>query len=461
MIEKLLIANRGEIAVRINRTARELGIPTVQVYSSADTSSLALELADETIELQPASEIKSYMNIDAILCAAEQSEANAIHPGYGFLSENADFAEAVEASGRIFVGPRPDTIRTMGNKATARQVAKNAGIPTIPGSDGPISELNSARALSQEIGFPIMIKAIAGGGGRGIRVIREVEEFDHLVSQASTEAKAAFDNGGVYLEKVVECARHIEVQILGDGENIIHCYERECSLQRRRQKIWEEAPSQALSDQKRKQVCDFAVTLAKSVKYRGAGTVEFLYDSATGNFYFLEMNTRIQVEHPVTESIVGIDLVAEMIRIAAGDKLSLRQSEVICNGHSLEVRINAEDPSKQFMPCPGTVKQLRIPDGPGVRFDHMLYPGCEISPYYDSLLGKLIVWANTREHALARLKRAISETRIEGLATTTPLFSILADDKDVRLGQLHTCWLENWLESNSEKLAQAHRDHSQ
>ena len=449
MIKKLLIANRGEIAVRVNRAAQELGIQTVQVHSSVDKGLLALDLADEVVELESSLGTKSYMDINAILAAAWKTGADAIHPGYGFLSENANFAEAVEASGITFVGPAVSTIRTMGDKATARKAAKQAGIPIVPGSDGVVTDLSAARQIAEKIEFPIMIKAAAGGGGRGIRVARCLEDFGHLVAQAATEAKAVFGDGDIYLEKVIEHARHIEVQILGDGRHFAHCFERECSLQRRRQKIWEEAPSIALSVSKRNEICASAVKLATKLKYRGAGTVEFLYDSRTGNYYFIEMNTRIQVEHPVTEFVVGVDLVAEMIRIASGEDLSIKQSDVVVEGHSIEVRINAEDPGNGFLPCPGTILDLRIPDGPGVRCDHMLYPGYEVLPFYDSLLGKLIVWGETRDHALARLKRALSETRIEKLKTTLPLFSILADDNDVRNGQFSTGWLEHWLEVNS------------
>ncbi|WP_282606155.1 acetyl-CoA carboxylase biotin carboxylase subunit [Pelagibius sp. Alg239-R121] len=452
-INKLLIANRGEIAVRIIRAARDLGIRTVQVYSSADAQSLAVELADEAVEIGPPQAAKSYLKVDAILEAARQSGADAIHPGYGFLAENAEFADAVEAAGVAFVGPSGDTIRAMGDKATARRAAKNAGVPTVPGSDGLLEDLSEARAIAEAIGFPVMIKATAGGGGRGIRVAETAVEFEQLASQAAAEAKAAFGDGGLYLEKVIERARHIEVQILGDGQRFVHCFERECSLQRRRQKVWEEAPAAVLAPDTREQLCASAVALAKSVDYRGAGTIEYLYDDVTGAFYFIEMNTRIQVEHPVTEQITGIDLVAEMIRIAAGEPLSLRQSDISISGHAIEVRINAEDPANGFMPFPGVVADLRVPGGPGVRFDHMLYSGYQIPPFYDSLLGKLIVSGETREHAIARLKRAASELQTDGLKTTTPLFLALAEDEELLRGQVHTRWLEPWLETNAEKLS--------
>ena len=452
MIKKLLIANRGEIAVRIHRAAHELGIRTVQVHSEVDGNLLAIDHADEVIEIESEAGAKSYLDIEAIISAANNTNSDAIHPGYGFLAENAQFAEAVECAGKIFVGPTSQTISSMGNKATARKLASATGVPTVPGSDGPIESISTAKELAVNIGFPVMIKASAGGGGRGIRVIEEPEKFDQLAAQAATEAKSAFGNGDIYLEKFIQKARHIEIQVMGDGNNFVHCFERECSLQRRRQKIWEEAPSIALSDSKRHQICESAVALAKQVGYRGAGTVEFLYDDDSGEYYFMEMNTRIQVEHPITECIVGIDLVAEMISIAGGENLSFDQSEVTVNGHAIEVRINAEDPANNFMPFPGTVEGLRLPDGPGVRVDHMLYPGYVVSPFYDSLLGKLIVWAKNRDIALKRLKRAISEMRIEGLATTLPLFSTLIESADIRIGDYHTGWLEQWLQANSSNL---------
>ena len=455
MINKLLIANRGEIAVRVHRAARDLGIQTVQVHSNVDKDLLALELADEVIELQSESPTKSYLDIDAIIDAANQTNADAIHPGYGFLAENPDFAHAVEKSGKIFVGPTSETIRTMGDKSAARSVAVETGIPIVPGSDGPIGNMNEAREVATEIGFPVMIKASAGGGGRGIRVIQKAEQFEQMAAQATMEAEAAFGAGDIYLEKFIQRARHIEVQILGDGNQFIHCFERECSLQRRRQKVWEEAPSAALSPEKRQEICNSAVGLAKAVKYRGAGTIEFLYDDDTEEYYFIEMNTRIQVEHPITEYIVGVDLVAEMIRVADGQPLSIKQSDISITGHSIEVRVNAEDPANNFMPFPGTVSDLRIPDGFGVRVDHMIYSGYSVSPFYDSLLGKLIVWAKDRENALKRLKRALSEMRIEGLATTLPLYSALVDDQSIREGNYHTQWLEHWLEENTSNLSTA------
>ena len=451
-IGKLLIANRGEIAVRINRAARDLGISTVQVHSSADKDMLAVKLADEAIEIGPPVAAKSYLDIDAVIEACRRTGADAVHPGYGFLAESAAFAEAVVESGMRFVGPAAETIRLMGDKAMARRQAALAGVPTVPGSDGIVAGLPAAAMLADGIGFPVMIKASAGGGGRGIRVARTGDEFPHLASQASMEAKAAFGDGGIYIEKVIENARHVEVQILGDGSNAIHCWDRECSIQRRRQKLWEESPSTALDEATRDRLCRSAANLAVSVGYSGAGTVEYLYDDESGEFYFIEMNTRIQVEHPVTEMITGLDLVAEMIRIAGGEPLRHRQEDVRREGHAIEVRLNAEDPANGFMPFPGTVTDLATAGGPGVRFDHMLYPNYAVPPFYDSLIGKLIVHGETREAALARLGRSLEETRIDGIATTIPLFRMLVEDRDVRSNAVHTGWLENWLQAESNEI---------
>jgi acetyl-CoA carboxylase biotin carboxylase subunit len=451
-ITKLLIANRGEIAVRIIRAARELGIKTVQVHSAADAEMLAVKMADEAVNIGPPHAAKSYLNIENILKAAKDSGADAVHPGYGFLAENAGFADAVEAAGLIFVGPKGDAIRVMGDKVAARVAAEAAGVPVVPGSDGRVDDPEQAKAIALAIGFPIMIKAAAGGGGRGIRIAHDMAEFETLMPQASAEAKAAFGDGGLYIEKVIERARHIEVQILGDGTRAIHCFERECSLQRRRQKVWEEAPSAVLPQHVREKLCASAVALAEAVNYRGAGTLEYLYDDATHHFYFIEMNTRIQVEHPVTEMITGIDLVREMIRVAGGAPLSLAQDQVTMKGHAIEVRINAEDPAKNFQPAPGTVTGLRIPGGPGTRFDTMLYQGYQVPPFYDSLLGKLIVWDETREAAIARMARALDELDVQGLSTTKPLHQLLATDDNVRRADFHTRWLEPWLEANAHRL---------
>jgi acetyl-CoA carboxylase biotin carboxylase subunit len=454
-IRKLLIANRGEIAVRIIRAARALGLATVQVYSKADKDSLAVRLADESIEIGPPQASKSYLDQAKIIAAAKTTGADAVHPGYGFLAENADFAAAVEAEGMVFVGPTAQSIRLMGDKVAAREAAAAADVPTVPGSRGRLESADAAFALIETTGFPVMIKAAAGGGGRGIRIARSAEEFHHLLPQAQAEALAAFGDGGLYVEKLVEGARHIEVQVLGDGQDVIHCFERECSLQRRRQKVWEEAPSPSLTPAIREKLCSSAVALAKAVHYRGAGTLEYLYDDRSGAFYFLEMNTRIQVEHPVTEMVTGIDLVQEMIRIAGGEPLRIRQDAVRVNGHAIEVRINAEDPAKGFLPNPGTVSALSIPAGDGVRFDSMLYAGYTVPPFYDSLLGKLIVHDADRPRAIQKLDRALARLSVDGLATTKPLHQALARDPDVQAGRFHTAWLEPWLASHADALAAA------
>ena len=444
-MHKILIANRGEIAVRLVRAARELGIATVQVFSEADRDMLAVRWADEAVAIGPARATKSYLDPAAILRAAAETGADAVHPGYGFLSENADFAEAVEAAGLVFIGPKPETIRQMGDKARARTVAKAAGVATVPGSEGRVAGPEAAAG----IGFPILVKAAAGGGGRGIRVARDADELALALGQAGTEARAAFGDGGLYLERFIEGARHVEVQVLGDGHDVIHLGERECSLQRRRQKVWEESPAVTLPADMREQLCASAVRLAKSVGYRGAGTLEYLYDDATREVFFIEMNTRIQVEHPVTEMVTGIDLVREMIRIASGERLRFAQSDVCPRGHAIEVRINAEDPARNFAPAPGTITVIDVPGGPGVRFDTMLFPGCVVPPHYDSLLGKLIVWDENRPAALARLRRALSEMRVEGVPTTISMHAALARDPEVAAAAFHTRWLEQWLAINT------------
>ncbi|MEM8855911.1 MAG: acetyl-CoA carboxylase biotin carboxylase subunit, partial [Pseudomonadota bacterium] len=441
-MKKLLVANRGEIAVRIIRAARERGIGTVAVHSSADAEGLAVHLADEAVEIGPPSAAKSYLAIDNVMEAAKATGADAIHPGYGFLAENAAFARRVADEGLIFVGPDADTISRMGDKVAAREAAKAAGVPTVPGSDGLVADLEAGKAVADEVGYPVIIKAAAGGGGRGIRVAEDRAAFERLFSQASAEAKAAFGDGGLYVEKVVHPARHVEVQILGDGSSAIHLFERECSLQRRRQKVWEEAPSAVLDTAVRDKLCASAVRLAEAVNYKGAGTLEYLYDEASGAFYFIEMNTRIQVEHPVTEMMTGVDLVGEMLAIASGTPLRFAQEDITQNGHAIEVRINAEDPANSFMPSPGKVAALRVPGGPGVRWDSMLYQGYEIPPFYDSLLGKLVVWGEDRAHALDRLAGALKELHVDGLKTTVPLFTALLKVPEVRRGEAHITWLE-------------------
>ena len=445
-MQKLLVANRGEIAVRIIRAAKTLGLRTVQVYSKADKDMLAVRMADEVVEIGPPQASKSYLNLDAVLRAAAATGADAIHPGYGFLAENAAFAEAVEMAGLVFVGPKAETIRIMGDKAAARSAAMAAGVPVVPGSAGEVDPAVAADAAA-EIGFPVMIKAAAGGGGRGIRVAQTAADLSTLLPQASAEARSAFGDGRLYLERFVDRARHVEVQVLGDGRSAVHLFERECSLQRRRQKVWEEAPARMLPDRVRQELCASAVRLAEACRYRGAGTLEYLYDDETGEFFFIEMNTRIQVEHPVTEMITGVDLVEEMIRIAAGEPLRLRQADIRARGHAIEVRINAEDAARGFAPSPGTISGLTIPGGFGVRFDTMLYLGYTVPPFYDSLLGKLIVWDGQREGALARLRTALDELQVEGVATTVPMHAALVRHPAVAVGQVHTRWLESWLET--------------
>jgi acetyl-CoA carboxylase biotin carboxylase subunit len=452
MLRKVLVANRGEIAVRIIRAAQDLGIATVAVHSDADRDSLHVQIADQAVNIGPPAAKKSYLNIAVILKAAADTGADSVHPGYGFLAENAGFAEACAGAGLDFVGPSAAAIRTMGDKVAARSAAHAAGVPVVPGSMGRVGSIEEARHLLIDTGFPVMIKAAAGGGGRGIRIADDLAAFEAAFPQAAAEALAAFGDGGLYMEKVVSQARHIEVQVLGDGTDAVHCWERECSLQRRRQKVWEEAPSLALSDRVREDLCSSAVRLARAVGYSGAGTIEYLYDDASDRFYFIEMNTRIQVEHPVTEMITGIDLVAEGLRIAGGEPLRLRQRDIVARGHAIEVRLNAEDPSRDFAPFPGTVSALRVPGGPGVRFESMLYAGCTVPPFYDSLLAKLVVHAETRKAAITRLVRALRETRIDGLHTTKPLFLALADDPAVQANAVHTRWLEGWLATHSARL---------
>ncbi|UFZ07251.1 acetyl-CoA carboxylase biotin carboxylase subunit [Bradyrhizobium ontarionense] len=457
-LRSVLIANRGEIAVRIIRAAKALGLRTVLAHSVADKDSLAAQLADETVDIGPPAAKKSYLNIEAVVNAAKTAKVDAVHPGYGFLAENAEFADAVTAAGIIFVGPSAEAIRLLGDKVMARQVAALAGVPTVPGSDGRVTDLGEAIAIAARIGFPVMIKAAAGGGGRGIRIVQDADEFARQFPQASSEAAAAFGDGGLYIEKVIERARHVEVQILGDGSDVVHCYERECSLQRRRQKVWEEAPAVGLPDDVRQRLCASAVALGRAVGYSGAGTVEYLYDDASGEFYFIEVNTRIQVEHPVTEMITGLDLVQEMLRIAGGAKLSVSQDDIRIEGHAIECRINAEDPYKGFMPGPGTIETLVVPDGEGIRFDTLLFEGYAVPPFYDSLLGKLIVRGADRADCLARLRTALDGLVITGIPTTIPLHAALARDASVTDGRTHTRFLEPWLESDFAQLARARED---
>lgn len=444
-IQRLLIANRGEIAVRIIRAAQAMGIHTIQAHSEADADMLAVRLADEAVCIGPAQATQSYLNVEAVVAAAKATQADAVHPGYGFLAENAGFVRALDAAGITFVGPSADTIDRMGDKVAARQAAEAAGVPVVPGSKGRLDTVDDAVAVASDLGYPVMIKAAAGGGGKGIRIAQTEEELRKMAPQAQAEAKAAFGDGGLYLERAILAPRHIEVQIMGDGTDAVHYFERECSMQRRRQKVWEEAGAACLDEATRTHLCDTAVALAKAVKYVGAGTLEYLYDSATKEFYFIEMNTRIQVEHPVTEMLTGTDLVQEMIHVAGGGKLRQRQQDITRSGHAIEVRLNAEDPMLQFIPNPGQITALTLPAGKNIRFDHFLYQGYQIPPFYDSLLGKLIVHAPTREAAIDLLITALEQLEIGGIKTTKALHLALARDSDVRADTIHTQWLEPWL----------------
>ena len=441
MFRKVLVANRGEIALRVMRACRELGIATVAVYSEADATALHVRYADEARCIGPAVATRSYLNIEALIQAARETGAEAVHPGYGFLAENAAFARACREAGLVFIGPSPEAIELMGDKAAARTLAREAGVPVVPGTPDKVST-EEALAAAEEIGFPLMVKAAAGGGGRGIRVVERREELAGAVAIAAQEAQAAFGDGALYLERYLSRPRHVEVQVLGDEHgNVLHLFERECSIQRRRQKLLEEAPSPALTPDLRERICAAAVRLARAAGYTSAGTLEFLLDQE-GQFYFLEMNTRIQVEHPVTELVTGVDLVKEQIRVAAGEPLRWRQEELELRGHAIEFRINAEDPEMGFFPSPGVVEALELPGGPGVRVDHALYAGYEIPPYYDSLVAKLIVWGADREEALARGRRALDELRIEGIETTASFHRRLLDDPDVIAAAYHVQFLD-------------------
>ena len=443
MFDKILIANRGEIALRILRAAKELGIATVAVHSTADSDAMHVRLADESVCIGPPAARDSYLNIPALIAACEITGADAIHPGYGFLSENARFAEVLGHHGITFIGPKPEHIRIMGDKIEAKRTARRLGIPCVPGSDGGITDDGEAKRVAAEIGYPVLVKAAAGGGGRGMKVARTEDDLSDALATARTEALAAFGDGAVYLEKYLEKPRHIEIQVLGDGlGDAIHLGERDCSLQRRHQKVWEEAPSPALNDVERAKIGRTVADAMKELGYAGAGTVEFLYEE--GRFYFIEMNTRVQVEHPVTEMITGIDIVNEQIRIAAGAKLTLRQEEVRFDGHAIECRINAEHPTT-FRPCPGLITYFHPPGGLGVRVDSAAYQGYRIPPHYDSLIGKLIVHGRTRNECLMRLRRALDEFVVDGVETTLPLFRTLVREADIQNGSYDIHWLENFL----------------
>ncbi|HXG99019.1 MAG TPA: acetyl-CoA carboxylase biotin carboxylase subunit [Sphingomicrobium sp.] len=445
-IQKLLIANRGEIALRIHRACHEMGIKTVAVHSTADSDAMHVRLADEAVCIGPPAAKDSYLNMANIISAAEIVHADAVHPGYGFLSENAQFAEIVESHGLIWVGPKPEHIRIMGDKVEAKRTAARLGLPLVPGSPGPLDSFEEARSVADEIGYPVLIKAASGGGGRGMKVVEREDQLESLMGQAASEANSAFGDPTVYMEKYLGDPRHIEFQVFGDGEGqAIHLGERDCSIQRRHQKVIEEAPSPVISADQRANMGETVARAMADMGYRGAGTIEFLYED--GEFYFIEMNTRLQVEHPVTEMISGMDLVREQIRIAQGDGLSCTQDQVVLHGHAIECRINAEDP-QTFAPSPGLVKNYVAPGGMHVRVDSGLYAGYKVPPYYDSMIGKLIVYGSTRERCIMRLKRALEEYVVEGMKTTIPLHQRIIRDDAFLSGDYTIKWLERWLETN-------------
>ncbi|MBW3242777.1 acetyl-CoA carboxylase biotin carboxylase subunit [Epibacterium sp. DP7N7-1] len=449
MFDKILIANRGEIALRVIRACREMGIQSVAVHSTADADAMHVRMADESICIGPPSGTQSYLSIPAIISACEISGAQAIHPGYGFLSENANFVQIVEDHGLTFIGPSAEHIRQMGDKITAKDTAKALGIPCVPGSDGGVPDVETAKTVAADMGYPVIIKATAGGGGRGMKVAQTEADLVHAFQTARSEAKAAFGNDEVYMEKYLQRPRHIEIQVFGDGKGGgVHLGERDCSLQRRHQKVFEEAPGPCISEEERARIGKICAGAIGKMGYSGAGTVEFLYED--GEFYFIEMNTRLQVEHPVTEAIFGVDLVREQIRVASGLPLSFGQDDLTINGHAIEVRINAEK-LPNFSPCPGKITAYHAPGGLGVRMDSALYDGYSIPPYYDSLIGKLIVHGRDRDEALARLSRSLGELIVDGIDTTVPLFHALLQEKDVQTGDYNIHWLEKWLEANLQK----------
>ncbi|RPE71841.1 acetyl-CoA carboxylase biotin carboxylase subunit [Pacificibacter maritimus] len=446
MFDKILIANRGEIALRVIRACREMGIQSVAVHSTADADAMHVRMADEAVCIGPNSSTDSYLNFPAIIAACEVTGAQAIHPGYGFLSENAAFVQIVEDHGLTFIGPSAEHIRQMGDKITAKETAQRLGIPIVPGSDGGVPDVAAAKKAAADMGYPVIIKATAGGGGRGMKVALNESELETSFRTARSEAKSNFGNDEVYMEKYLQKPRHIEVQVFGDGQGGgVHLGERDCSLQRRHQKVFEEAPGPSISAEERARIGGICANAIAEMGYKGAGTVEFLYED--GEFFFIEMNTRLQVEHPVTEAIFGQDLVREQILVASGQKLSFTQDELKVNGHAIEVRINAEK-LPNFSPCPGRITQYHAPGGLGVRMDSALYDGYSIPPYYDSLIGKLIVHGRDRPEALARLQRALGELIVDGIETTVPLFNMLLQEKDVQTGDYNIHWLEKWLEAN-------------
>ena len=446
MFEKILIANRGEIALRVIRAAREMGIKSVAVHSTADADAMHVRMADESVCIGPAPSSESYLSKAAIISACEISGAQAVHPGYGFLSENAAFAQALEDHGITFIGPSAEHIRIMGDKITAKETAKSLGIPVVPGSDGGVPDFETAKTVAEGIGYPVIIKATAGGGGRGMKVAKSEAELEIAFRTARSEAKAAFGNDEVYIEKYLQRPRHIEIQVFGDGKgNAVHLGERDCSLQRRHQKVFEEAPGPVITPEMRARIGQICADAVAKIAYIGAGTIEFLFED--GEFYFIEMNTRLQVEHPVTEYIFDVDLVREQIRVAAGLPMSFSQKDLKVHGHAIEVRINAEK-LPNFAPCPGKVTQYHAPGGLGVRMDSALYDGYRIPPYYDSLIGKLIVHGRDRDEALARLSRALGELIVDGVDTTVPLFRALLEEPDIQKGDYSIHWLEKWLAAN-------------
>ncbi|MDF1803140.1 acetyl-CoA carboxylase biotin carboxylase subunit [Thalassovita sp.] len=446
MFDKILIANRGEIALRVIRACREMGIQSVAVHSTADADAMHVRMADEAVCIGPPSSMQSYLSIPAIISACEITGAQAIHPGYGFLSENANFVQIVEDHDLTFIGPTAEHIRIMGDKITAKETAANLGIPVVPGSAGGVATVEDALKIGEDFGYPVIIKATAGGGGRGMKVARDASEMANAFRTARSESKAAFGNDEVYIEKYLTTPRHIEIQVFGDGKGHgVHLGERDCSLQRRHQKVFEEAPGPSISPEERAKIGKVCADAIGKMGYRGAGTVEFLYEN--GEFYFIEMNTRLQVEHPVTEGIFGVDLVREQIRVAEGLPMSFTQDDLVINGHCIEVRINAEK-LPNFSPCPGKISAFHAPGGLGVRMDSALYDGYSIPPYYDSLIGKLIVHGRDRPEALARLNRALGELIIDGIDTTVPLFHALLQEDDIHSGNYNIHWLEHWLETN-------------
>ncbi|MGI9369910.1 MAG: acetyl-CoA carboxylase biotin carboxylase subunit [Ruegeria sp.] len=449
MFDKILIANRGEIALRVIRAAREMGIATVAVQSTADSDAMHVRMADESVCIGPPPSPQSYLSVPAIISACEITGAQAIHPGYGFLSENAEFVQIVEDHGITFIGPTAEHIRVMGDKITAKDTMKDLGVPCVPGSDGGVPDLAAAKRIGEEFGYPVIIKATAGGGGRGMKVAQNADEMESAFMTARAEGKAAFGNDEVYIEKYLTTPRHIEIQVFGDGKgNAVHLGERDCSLQRRHQKVFEEAPGPCITPEERAKIGKVCADAVAKINYIGAGTIEFLYEK--GEFFFIEMNTRLQVEHPVTEGIFGVDLVREQILVAAGEPMSFGQDDLKINGHAIEVRINAEK-LPNFSPCPGKITAYHAPGGLGVRMDSALYDGYSIPPYYDSLIAKLIVQGRDRPEALARLNRALGELIVDGIDTTVPLFHTLLQEPDIHSGDYNIHWLEHWLAENLEQ----------